>query len=676
MAKGYRSQALAPASSASAQAVASGQTLSIGQRKTALDYMKRCATTWQQAMPGWRFLLQYRDRDYIRQLNLTEKQLVAVREAMQGKPSAQADITVPIIMPQIETSVAYKTGVFLSSYPIFGVVSDPKNIDIATMFESTLAKQAEKFGWARELIKVFRNGDKYNYAPCVVDWTRIPVNTVVSADATKVNPGTKLDSSFYAGNWIRAIDPYNCFHDPLVAPCDLHTNGEFFGWNEVMTRIAFKRFVGRLDQRFTTNIRECYESGYNSMGAGVGASNSAFDYFVPSINRYLNLDSIQRAGVVNWAAWAGLEKSGNNDIDYKDRYLVTPFYCRACPSDFGGHGNTPVVYKMIAVNWQHIIYAERLDVAHDYLPTLIMQPNEDGLGYQTPSKLDNASPYQAMATSMWATTAESQRRKVYDRLLYNAHYIDKKNIDPAASVSRIPVKNAGMLNFNIANAIYKIPYDDPQPTLGIQASQVVSQMADEAAGQNKVSRGQFQKGNKTTTEFETTVDNSNSRQQLEAVTIEHQFMTPVKEIVRANTLQNQGVETILNRESNSEVQIDPIQLRETILEFTLTDGVLPADKILNPQLMQAFLQASPAIPGLATEFDLLGMFLYWCKVKGARWTNDFRRDPAQQQQALNTMRAQSQATSATPTDNTQNAAQAAQAQAAQAQAVQAAQPQQ
>ena len=617
-------------------------------------------------MSNFRQTLQFRDRVYMRQNNLTAKQLEAVRLAMLGEPSMNQDITVPIVMPQIESAVAYQAGVFLTSQSIFGVTAAPANEDAALMFEATLGKQAEKFGWSREMIMWFRDGFKYNFGAAVVDWKRVPIQQVMNdPDILKVGKGqSKLKSGFYQGNAITRIDPYNCFLDTLVPPSRLHTDGEFFGWNTLMSRIQFKRFVQNLDVACTANLKEAFESGYQGYGA---SGNSVFSYFIPQVNRYFNMSDMARNSETNWAQWGGLEKGGNNDIDYRDRYLVTQLFVRACPSDFGGYGNIPQIYKLIIVNWQVVAYAERLICAHDFLPALIMQPNEDGLGYQTQSMLDNSTPYQDMATAMWNTTIESQRRKVYDRLVYNAHYIDKKNIDPAASVSRIPIKNAGMMNFRLDQAIYKIPYDDPQPTLGIQASQQISVMADDAAGQNKVGRGQFQKGNKTTTEFETTMDGSNSRQQLSSITIENQVMGPAKEIIRSNTLQNQGTDSILSRDKKKIIEVDPYALREAILEFNITDGVLSMEKLMSPQVMQVFLQAANSIPGAATEYDVLGLFLYWCKLKGATWLGDFKRDPQQQQQALSMMQGQSQAMNSAPTDASAALANKATAEAAQAQ---------
>lgn len=639
-------------------------TLSIPQRKLALEYAKNAAERFSSALPNFRGLMEIRDRAYIRQLNMTAKQLDAVRNTLAGKPSMMEDIVVPIIMPQIESSVAYKAGVFLSNPGVFGVVAPPQYMDAAMKFETTLMKQAEKFAWSRNLIRVFRNADKYNFGPAIVDWKSVPVRTLTEGDISQAaqRGKAKIEHGSYQGNEIKAIDPYNCFFDPMVAPGDMHTDGEFFGYNELLTRTAFKRLVGGLNLQNTAQLKEAYESGMQNFGSGTG-SQAAKDFYIPSINHYFTMDAAARTAVQDWGTWMGMtEKRG--DINYKDKYLITTIYCRACPSDFGGQGNIPTIYKLKIANWQVVFYAEMLVNAHDYLPALIMTPQDDGLGYQTPSKLDNSMPYQNMASSMWGLTIESARRRVFDRLVYNSHYIDKKDIDPVSSVSRIPIRNAAMLNFEPGKAIFKIPYEDGAPTLGIQASQLISQMADESAGQNKVSRGQFQKGNKTSNEFQTTVDNSNARNQLEAVVIEHQFMVPAKEIIKSNTLQNQAVETIYNRNKNKAVEIDPTELRQAILDFDLTDGVLPSDKLMNPEVMQVFMQTAQALPTITTEYDVLGMFLYWCKLKGAKWINDFRLDATGQQSALQRFKQVSAAQNAAPTDGSENAANLAAAQAA------------
>lgn len=620
--------------------------LNIKQRQSFLQYARSFAEGCIE-INNFRTLLQFRDRAYQLQLDQTGERLKELRQWLQGSARRKvSDISVPIIMPQIESAVAYQTGVYLSSYPIFGVVSDPKRANQALQLETVIGTHSTQYGWSREMIKVFRNGFKYNFGPAFWHWKKRPVGKITTSTQGATAGLARLQQEMVGGNCVKAIDPYNCFMDMRVEPAKHHEEGDAFGWNELYSRMHLKRLIESLDPDRTTNVRDAFESGYQGQ---LGSGFTALDYNLPQINANLNVNALRAQGV-NWLQWAGLDNALDSDktrINYKDFYLVTRFVCRALPSDFGREGNTPTIYYGIIVNWKWVIYVEEIISSHGYLPVLIMQPNEDGLGYQTQSMLDTSLPFQDMASALWNINLESKRRQVFDRLIYNERFINKADIDPATSVARIPLRNASQFKGeDIGKAIYQIPYREDNAASNLQMSEMISQMADVAAGQNKVDRGQFQKGNKTKTEFETTMVNSNARQQLTSIGIEHQFMTPAKEIVKENILLNQKQETLYNQNARQEVAVDPVQLRETLLGFKLTDGLLPAEKLLNMELMTVFLQTAQAMPVVMSEYDIMGMFLYWCKMKGAYWLEDFKRNPEQQADFMNMLKQTSAAQTA------------------------------
>jgi hypothetical protein len=113
-------------------------------------------------------------------------------------------------------------------------------------------------------------------------------------------------------------------------------------------------------------------------------------------------------------------------------------------------------------------------------------------------------------------------------------------------------------------------------------------------------------------------------------------------------LQYQSAGTILNRNERQAVDVDPVELRKAMLEFKMTDGNLPADKLMNADLMTVFVQTAQAMPTMATEYDILGMMLYWFKLRGAYWMEDFKRSPEQQQQFIQTMQQTMAAENAQP----------------------------
>lgn len=612
-------------------------TLNLAQRKQLLEYAKTCADKDTSFLGNLRTMLLYRDLAYQRTLNTTAEHIKAVRANMRGNGRALQDMTVPIVMPQVESATAYQAGVFLTDHPIFGVVSTNEHIDRAKMFETALADQSIKYGWARELTKILRNGFKYNFAPAVVEWKKTFVKSIATDNSADplLSGSAKIAGANYGGNCIIACDPYNTFMDTLVEPANLYRDGEFFGHNLLVNRVQLMTLLRSLDTSKTTSLREAYESSFS--GVSTDATRGSI-YYRPEINPYLRLNNGALSSGTDWAGYMGL-KGNERNINYKDAYVLTPFYCRVRPADFGGQGNQLVTYKALIVNWQHVVYVEEMIVGYDGLPCFIAQPNEDGLGYQTQSLLDNALPYQDMSSALWNINLHAKRRLVFDRLVYNPRMIDKKDIDPASAISRIPLRNAALAKDGdnpIARAIYQIPYRDVDSS-GLQMSQMIEQMADTASGQNKVDRGQFQKGNKTAAEFQTVMGNSNSRQQLTSINLEHQFFMPVKEVIRSNTLQFQPAGKIFSRDDKALVDFDPVALREAVLEFKLTDGMLPVDKMMSPELLQVFMQTAQAIPAMQTEYDVLGMFLYWVKLQGATWVGDFKRDAAGQQQFLNTL---------------------------------------
>lgn len=270
-------------------------TLNLQQRRELLHYARDCADRTGSSLSDFRSLLRYRDRAYQRQLDTTDEHIKAVRANMSGDARKLQNMTVPIVMPQIESAVAYQAGVYLTSHPVFGVVSYPANQDKAMQFETALGDQSIRYGWPRELLKVFRDGFKYNFGAAVVQWKKTPLKSIVTdTNITKAGLAAIREYS-YGGNYIKRVDPYNCFMDMTVAPADLHAEGEYFGWNEIISRVQLKRLFSMLDAQKTTSAAEAFASGFAGSGQD---ETSALHYYTPEINKYLNLSSADRKSVV------------------------------------------------------------------------------------------------------------------------------------------------------------------------------------------------------------------------------------------------------------------------------------------------------------------------------------------------------------------------------------------
>ena len=563
------------------------------------------------------------DRAYQRELDKTYEQQQAAKANKAGDTDKFQNITVPVVMPQVETSVAYQTSVFLTGDPLFGVVSSPAFMKEALQLESLIEENAVKGGWVRELMMHFRDGAKYNLAPIEVTWDQEVTSTV---ETTIGSPnGASLKELIWSGNKVKRLDPYNTFMDTRVPPSEVYKRGDFIGYTELASRIELKTLIETLPDKILSSIRPAFESGTGAVG---NVDASAMNYYEPDINPLVNSNDYTVGGT-NWMAWAGISSTSKGNIDYKDSYEKTTLYCRVLPSEFDQripNRNIPQIYKLIIINHQHIIYAEKQTNAHGYLPILVGQPLEDGLKYQTKSLATNAMPFQSVASAYMNSILASRRRAITDRVLYDPSRISSAHINSANPSAKIPVRPAAY-GKNLAESVYAFPYREDQASSMQQIQQLLG-LANQLAGQNQASQGQFVKGNKTMQEFDTVMDNANGRDQMVAILAETQVFTPMKHILKFNYLQYQGGTTIYNRTKKVAVEIDPVALRKAVLEFRISDGLIPASKILNTDTFSVALQVIGSSPQLSGGYNVAPLFSYLMKTQGADLT-DFEKSPEQ-----------------------------------------------
>lgn len=573
--------------------------------------------------------MQEIDRIYQREIDFTAIQQRMKALNSSGDASKMQNATLPVVMPQIESLLTELSEIFLSSYPLFPVFSKPNMMDAALMMETTIGEQGVQFAWAAELLQCMRDGLKYNLMGCEVQWVNKKVYSVGNDATQSVAHGVPTET-IYSGNALKRINMYNAILDTRVAPYEIAQKGEYAGYTEMISRIELKQRFAEMDPTSTMNAKAAFESG-----AGEFTTNSSSNaFFIPQVNAnsLIQSNNFGPANNINWHAWAGLED--NSSIKYSDVYEYTVIYARILPSEhkiFGKNSNTPQIWKMIIINRKVCIFAERQNNAHNLLPIIIAQATEDGLSWQSKSFADNAAPFQSLASALYNSGLESQRRKVYDRIFYDPSRINKADIDNTSVVARVAVR-AEAYGKPVSDAVYAMPYRDDQVSMIFSTAEAVLNMADVANGQNRVQRGQFQKGNKTRHEFQDTMDNSNARPRMTALVLENRFFTPIKTILKLNTLQFQPATEAYNRNTKQNVKVDPVALRQAALEFRMADGLMPTDSLMNMQLFQTILQMAGQYPPLVQQWDILGMIFYWLKLEGATWIDDFKLVPAQQQQ--------------------------------------------
>lgn len=577
----------------------------------------------------WNIREQFRQIDlaYMREKDWTDEHRSAKLANKYGDSSRYQNQTVPVIKPLVEAAVTYQTSVFLTGNPIFGCVADPQWEDQALQLETVIGDQSIRGGWVSELMQHFRNGFKYNLAAIEIDWSR-EVTAALETDISFSTKQGRPKEVIWEGNRLKNMDMYNLFFDSRVKPTEIHKKGEFVGYTELYSRIALKSFVAQLPDKMVQNIIPAFESGLGGTLGGM-STGGIESYYIPQLNQDALIQKNPRAST-DWMAWAGMSGKGSGGIQYKNMYEVTTLYAKILPSDFNirvPSANTPQIWKFIIVNHQVLIYAERQTNAHGFLPILFSQPYEDGLAYQTKSLANDVSGIQDVSSAYMNSIIASRRRAISDRVIYDPSRISEANINSDNPAAKIPVRPSAY-GTPVGEAVYQFPFRDDQTQISLQGIQQLQQFAYLLSGQNQAKQGQFVKGNKTQHEFADVMSHANGNDQKVALLYESQLFTPLKEIIKINILQYQGGTSLYNPEAQKQVKIDPVELRKAVLNFKISDGLTPADKLINAEAFQTSMQVIGSSPQIGAAYNIGPMFSYLMKTQGAD-LRPFEKSPQQ-----------------------------------------------
>lgn len=591
-----------------------------------VQFHRQCYSMLNQQ---WNLREQMRQVDlaYIRENDWTQEGWRSKLANRYGDPTKFQNVTVPVVMPQVESAVTYQTSVFLTGTPMFGFVAPPEQEDTALQYQAIMEENQIRGGWVQQFQMFFRDCFKYNLGAVEVDWGREVTQAVETDLAFMTGKEGKPKEVIWEGNKIRRWDLYNTFFDTRYKPTDIYKDGEFVGHTELMSRIHLKKFINELPDKMISNIKNAFESGMGTQGgSGTGGIES---YYIPQINPSA-LMQIDPKRTTDWMSWAGM-LDRPQPIAYKNLYEVTTLYARIIPADFAlkvPSANTPQVWKFIIVNHQILIYAERQTNAHGFLPVLFGQASEDGLGYQTKSFANNAKPFQDIASALVNSAMAARRRAISDRTIYDPSRISEAHINSDNPSAKIPVRPAAY-GKNINESVYAFPFRDDQSAVAFQELPQMMQMANSVNGQNQAKQGQFVKGNKTLHEYDSVMSNANGRDQMTAMSLEAQVFTPLKQILKLNIMQYQSGVSIFSPAQNKTIEIDPVALRQSQATFKVTDGLTPTDKAISGDDFTMAIQTIGSSKEIGAAYNIGPMFSYLMKTRNADITA-FEKSPQQQ----------------------------------------------
>ncbi|MGL6337828.1 MAG: hypothetical protein ACRC80_01660 [Waterburya sp.] len=593
-----------------------------------LDYHKYLGQRVSNSM-SFRDRMVDIDRSYLREKDLSKENLRAQLANYFGNPKALQNITIPVIKPQIVSAVAYQVAVFLTDYPIFGVVASPEYQDAAAQMQAIIEENSIRGGWAQELLLYFYDGFKYNRAALEGSWEQVVTQGVTHDPSFNSGKQGKPVDVIWSGNKLKRWNMYNTYYDMTCELKDIPTMGDFVGNTVLMTRTYLKSFINSLPSKIISNIQPAFQSKFRGLNSSVSGSYDGTSFYVPKL-----IDDPTRSDDpenLDWVAWitASPQVQAKN-LNHQEVYEVSTEYVRIIPTDFDlrvPSPNHPQIWKLIYVNHEVLIFAEQQTNAHEKIPVFFAAPAEDGLGYQAKSLAEDGKPFQSVASSLMNSVIASRRRAINDRVLYNPLLIDKKHIENPDPSAKIPVRPAAM-GRQLAEAVYQFPYRDDQSGNDLSAISQVVQFSNVLNSQNSVRQGQFVKGNKTDSQWESTMSSATSKDQMTALLLEAQVFTPLKEVLKLNILQYQSSGEIYSPNLKTSVKVDPVTLRQSILNFKVTDGLTPKEKVISSDTRKTAMQVIGSSPQLSGAYNIGPMFSYIMKTENCDLTA-FEKTPQQ-----------------------------------------------
>jgi len=551
----------------------------------------------QEKFSDWRDKLESIDKAYGKHEVYLDKD--ADCSNTLGTKVAKTAIKVPLINSEVDSVAAYLTKVFVNRTPLFPVLSDKGNQPAALALQALISKDARQQRWGRQLILFMTLAARYNVAGIEAEdvfQKDMRITNAESVDEVAINPVSM------AVTRLKTIDMYNALFDYRVAPADIPIDGEYAGYNALVSKIWLKSYGNMLSvNKQGYNLREAYASSM----AGL----ESYWHQPPDIS---DVTQITAEDEQNWFNWIGILDDPTPKLAASS-YFFTRLYARIIPSEFGiGSSAHPTIVKLTIINMKHIISYEEVVTPLNVLPILFCDIREDGFKYQTKSSGENVLPYQEVATELLNVRLEGSKRALADRAIFDPLYLKETDVNSSVSAAKIPLKKSLLASGDrprLSDVYYPIPFEGQGVINAMSDMQTIVKLKDEINGANFAFRGQQTPGNRTLGEFDQLNESSDDKALPYALRVEEQVMVPLKLIIKANILKSSTIEDeVLNPDTGEVVSPDVANLRSTLMDFKLTDGLRPKTAIRDPNVLSSAMQLMQNSEELSAGYNTPGIF--------------------------------------------------------------------
>lgn len=535
-------------------------------------------------------MYKYIDQEFYSYLKRNQEDQKRIRQAIQGDAVKPVDEKLSMIFAQIDEAVTYLLSVLAPDGAMYTAIAPREKQDVAKGFATLMNKHAQFFKHYDEYCLFLVDALRYNFGAFGVFWESHRGNMVVNNKGTG-QAEIKRDVVIQAGNCVECFDPYNLFVDAAVCPTKLATEGEFFGVTELMTRFKLMRLkqFGEL-----TNCEEFMQT------------NAATVWYKEHAQVRSELANAS-GGISNW--FNILSRRDENGASVANGFEVTRVYIWLVPKDFElSNVETPEIWRLLVGGDSHILQADPVDNAHGMLPINISVPFKDHFAYQTKSVAERLIPHQRFASFMFNLHQQAERKRLVGMTLYDPQMFPMLRNESADLVGG-KFAAEGMLgnDFDIRKHFLQVT-DGPDTTNTLQNVELMDAIMQKVLPTNIL---QQVAGLERATQYQAaaTVMGANRRNLKIAKLVNSQAMTGARLMMMYNVMQYQQAMDIIGPDGHV-VQVNPVEFRDTHIEFDIDDGLKGIDKlsvVLNmKELFSYVVQSQQA----AAQTDVMALLDY------------------------------------------------------------------
>lgn len=547
------------------------------------------------------------DRQYSGFLHRDAEDRTRLQQQLNGK-MVLPDINLELAAIQIDEELTYLMSVFAPETNLFNSTGPVKRQHNSQQFAQLLNEDSRRGQYFRHFALGIFAMLKYNLGGYVCEFVK-EKGRILQKSNNPASPPEIKDGVVWEGNRIEAFDMYNTLYDPSVHPIDLCKDGNFFALVDVQTEHALMRMEMREE---IINTDDVYKRLKDVRPA-------EFMYYKtkPDINQDFSLEGGQYASgrIVRTGNWY----SRLNEMD-KSKFTGNPsvafervrFYGWVRPDDFGLPGDEKMaIWCFTVLNDSEIVFARKLNNAHNLLPCVFGAPREDNLGTATKSYAEQLFPLQGFASYLINTHVKAVRKSLYGVTFYDKNFVsfDDQNLDVAGRVQITPYGQdkdirKHIWNFNDAPPTDKT-LDQVNGLYNLMQKFLPTDLTQQVANLERA----------TIYQAAATVQGTNRRSYKNAMILNSQCFSILKLIMMWNIFQHREPVQMTDK-NGQDVILNPADFINSKIEYDINDILKGVDKLLVIEGMKELINILIQRPDINQFYDMTALIDYWSSMLG------------------------------------------------------------